>query len=412
MREPAAAPAARPVLCLVQFTLNVGGAEVLIARMARRFASEYRVVLICLNELGTLGESLREEDFPIHVVGRRPGVDLSCSRRLARIFRRERVDVVHAHLYGPFFYSALARLPGRRPPIIFTEHGRLSPDPTKPATHGPINRILLRRRDRVVAVGQDVRQALIKTEGFPPDRVEVIYNGIDLTAYREVGLDRQEVRRELGLGADDFVLIQVARLDPVKDHATTLRAMARLVALRDDVRLVIAGDGPRSGPIDEQVRDLGLERHVLRLGRRGDVPRLLGAADVALLTSRSEGIPLALIEAMAAGLPVVATRVGGVPEVVEEGRTGVLVPAGDDAALAARLASLAADPQNRAALGRGGRRRAFEQFGEDPMIASYDRAYRAMLGLPAPRRARGDPSPDVRSSPHSLDSGASETLPE
>jgi glycosyltransferase involved in cell wall biosynthesis len=231
-----------------------------------------------------------------------------------------------------------------------------------------------------VAVGEDVRQTLITVEGFPPDRVEVIYNGIDLSAFDNPGRDRREARRELGLADGDVALIQVARLHPLKDHATALRALARVVRQRPDVRLVVVGAGPQEAAIARQVRELGLGPFVRLLGRRHDVPRLLGAADLALLSSRSEGIPLALIEAMAAGLPAVATRVGGIPEVVEEGITGALAPAGDDEALAAQILRLVGDPAARAGLAASARRRAFDRFGDDRMLAAYGRAYREMTG--------------------------------
>jgi glycosyltransferase involved in cell wall biosynthesis len=264
------------------------------------------------------------------------------------------------------------------------------PDPTNPTTHRMANLALLRRDDRLVAVGRDLRRVLIEKEGSPADRIEVVYNGIDLSAYHVPDRDRCRVREELRLAPDDLVLIQVARLDPLKNHAMTLRALARLVQQsgQSTIRLLIVGDGPQADAIAEQVRASGLEPFVRLLGRRDDVPRLLGAADVALLTSRSEGIPLSIIEAMAAGLPVVATRVGGIPEVVEENRTGLLVAAEADDELAGQIARLAASPVLRQELGHQGRQRAFDRFSEDQMIASYDAIYRSLMSKPR-QRVRG-----------------------
>ena len=275
-----------------------------------------------------------------------------------------------------------------------TEHGRSFPDPPR-RTHFLFNRTVLRRGDRIIAVGEDVRRALIDNEGFPPGRVEVVYNGVDTGAFAESARHREAVRREIGVGAGDFVLMQVARLDPIKDHATAVRAVGRAAERRGDVRLVIVGEGAEAGPIDDLIRGLGLGDHVLRLGVRSDVARLLGAADAVLLTSRSEGIPLTLIEGMAAGLPVVATRVGGVPEVVAEGETGLLAPAGDADALAAHILRLADDRDLRERLGRAGRERARTSFDEGRMIAAYDRIYGGFAGRaagarrPRPSTARG-----------------------
>ena len=293
--------------------------EVLAARLARRLSGSYRTIFCCLDDIGRLGEQLRDDGFSVYHLKRRSGLNIRSSNRLASLLRRERVDVIHAHQFGPFFYGATARLLANRPGLVMTEHGRSFPDPPR-RTHFLFNRTVLRRGDRIIAVGEDVRRALIENEGFPPGRVEVVYNGVDTSSFEESARHRESVRREIGVGAEDFVLMQVARLDPIKDHATAVRAVGRVAERRGDVRLVIVGDGAEAGPIDELIRGLGLEDRVLRLGTRTDVPRLLGAADAVLLTSRSEGIPLTLIEGMAAGLPVVATRVGGVPEVVRTER--------------------------------------------------------------------------------------------
>lgn len=368
----------RPTICQVLFTLQMGGAEVLAARMAERLAGDFRFVFACLDGVGPAGERLRAGGFPVHHLGRRPGgLDWRCARRLGGLLRAERVDVVHAHQHGPFLYSLTARLPRRRPPIVFTEHGRYHPD--LPARRRmALNRLLLGRRDRLVGVGRGVGQALVDNEGLPARRVEVIYNGIPTEKFSGGRGDRAAVRGELGVGPDDLVLLHVARLDPIKDHATAVRAVGRVARARPDVRLVLAGGGPEEEAVGALVRREGLGPHVLALGPRDDVPRLLAAADLVMLTSFKEGVPLSLLEGMAAGLPVVATRVGGIPEVVDEGRTGLLAPPGDDAALAEAVLRLAADPALRERMGRAGRERAEGLFSEGRMHAAYARIYREL----------------------------------
>ncbi|WP_406695901.1 glycosyltransferase [Singulisphaera sp. Ch08] len=382
----------KTTVCQVLFTLTLGGAEVLAARIARRLSGQYRMIFACLEELGPLGEQLRADDFEVHVLARRPGIDWRCARSLTNLLHCERVDVVHAHQYGPFFYSALARQFGVRVPIVLTEHGREFPDNTS-RTHHIANRLLLRRHDRVAGVGSEVRRGLIDKEGFPAGRVEVIYNGIDLSPYEGAVSDREVVRRELGVAPGDLLIAQIARLVAIKDHATAVRTLEQLVRIQSarNARLVIVGDGPEAERIRAIIRDRGLDPHVLMLGRRQDVPRLLRAADLALLTSLSEGIPLSLIEAMAAGLPVVATRVGGVSEVVEEGRTGFLAPSGDHEALADHLLRLAEDQELCTRMGRAGRTRAWERFSEDRMVAEYEQIYREIAGR---RAAAGGRQPE------------------
>ncbi len=370
-------------ICQLLIGLGIGGAEVLATRMARRLNGRFRFVFACLDEEGVLGEDLRAEGFVVHVLGRNPGVDWRCGRRLAAFFRSEGVSLVHAHQYTPFFYAAASRLPWRTPPIVFTEHGRFFPDFPRPKRIAA-NRVLLGRRDRVVGVGESVRQALIHNEGIAPDRVEVIYNGIDLDAYHENGEPAADVRREIGVRPDDLVVIQVARLDYLKDHVTAVETHKHVLARRPDAKLVLVGEGPERPKIEEAIRARGMEPSVLLMGLRKDIPRLVRASDVFLLTSISEGIPLTLIEAMAARKPVVSTRVGGVGEVVDEGKTGLLAPSGDAEALAGHILSLADNSSMRSEYGRLGRLRAEELFSETQMMERYDRLYRETIG-PRPR---------------------------
>ncbi len=369
-------PAAQATVCQVLHTLNIGGAEVLAARLARNLSGRFRVVFACLDELGTLGSELRKEGFTVEVMGRKSGFDLSCVRRLAQFFQTERVNVVHAHQYTPFFYSRAPGVMHRRPPVIFNEHGRFYPDHPNPKRM-VFNRLFLRPRDRVVSVGEGVRQALIDNEGIPGHRVQVIYNGIDLDR-SPIGVDRVVVRGEMQVDEDDFVVLQVARLDPIKDHLTALKAIAQAAERCPKIRLVIVGGGPERDNIEAEITARQLEPYIRMLGERSDVPRLLAAADAFLLTSLSEGIPVTLIEAMGAELPIVSTAAGGVGEVVLDRGTGLLADVSDDAALCDALCRLAQDSDLRNRLGRAGRERALEMFSEPQMHAAYADLYNQM----------------------------------
>ncbi|MBI3466167.1 MAG: glycosyltransferase [Planctomycetes bacterium] len=292
--------------------------------------------------------------------------------------RRENVSLIHAHQCGPLFYSALARLPSRRIPILFTEHGRDYPDYRR-WKRVYANRLLLTRRDRFVAVGECVRKALVEYEGLPTERIQVFYNGRDLSDYQPDRPLRSQVRDELGLSPDSFVVMQVARLNRLKDYPTALRSMARLAGQAANAVLVIVGDGEDRQEIERLIAELRLQQVVRLLGSRNDVPRLLQAADAFLLTSVTEGIPLTVIEAMATALPCVATRVGGMPEVIAEGETGFLAEAGDDGELARQLARLSADPAARERMGRAGRKRALACFDAAAMHRSYRKLYHELI---------------------------------
>ena len=363
--------------------LTVGGAERLALRMGEHLpADEFRVSYLCLDELGTWGTDLQRAGGAVHLLNRRPGFDWRCARRLAALVRRERIDLVHAHQYTPFFYALAARHLRSRPPILFTEHGRWFPDFPRPKRM-LFNRALLGRRDRVVGVGEAVRRALVVNEGIPAGRVRVIYNGVDLTPYGNPARDRatirHSVRAELGIPDSALLLAQVARLDDLKDHATAVRAMALVVAAVPQAMLLIVGDGPERTKIERLVAQLGIGQCVRLVGTRGDVPEILQAADLFLLSSKSEGIPLTVIEAMAARLPVVSTDVGGVGEIVVTGETGLLVPAGNDASLAAAAIELLQDAARRARLGEQGFRRAIDKFDEARMHRDYRALYAEML---------------------------------
>ncbi len=366
-----------PVVCQVLHSLHVGGAEMLAARLARQLRDDCRFHFVCLEETGTLGEELRNEGFAVTVLGRRPGLDGTCAWRLARLLRGYNTDILHAHQYTPFFYSLVARLLCRRPPILFTEHGRHFPDFPR-RKRMLVNRLLLERRDRVVGVGKAVGEALIANEGIPRDRVGIIYNGIDTNKFARQFENPTAIRSELGLTDADFVILMVARLDYLKDHATAVRCLHRLLKQVPNAKLILVGEGPEQEKIEAVVHESQLQNHVRFLGLRKDIHRLLSASDVFLLTSISEGIPLTVIEAMATRLPVVATRVGGMAEVIEHESTGFLSDSGDADGLAAHLRQLASEPILRRRLGEAGQDRAQRLFSEGQMHARYLALYREL----------------------------------
>jgi L-malate glycosyltransferase len=374
----ASRPARDSVVCQLVHGLPIGGAEVLVDRMVRRLRHERPCIIACLDQVGELGERLSRDGIRVVNLQRRPGFDWRCVRRLSRLVADEQVRVIHAHQYTPFAYALATRVFCRRPPVLFTEHGRFHPD--YPSWKRKwFNRLLSDRHDRFVAVGDAVRQALIDKEGLPPARVEVVYNGVDLPCADGDSHTRAEVRHELKVADDECLVVQVARLDTIKDHKTAIRAVALALRQAPRVRLLIVGDGPEQAAIEREIADHSLHAQVTMLGLRRDVPRLLAAADVFLLTSLSEGIPVTIIEAMAAGVPVVSTAVGGVPELIEDGVTGLLAPAGDAPRLADALVRLATDPHARATLAEQAKSRASKEFSEQTMIDHYDRIYGEML---------------------------------
>jgi len=370
----------RPTVCHVIHALGVGGAEVLVDQMLRLLSNEFRCVVAVLDEIGEIGERLQRDGFTVKHLHRNPGIDRGCAKRLRKFADEEGAEILHAHQYTPFFQAMLSRgLWGTRP-VVFTEHGRHFPDcPSR--KRSVVNRLMLRNCDRLIGCGGAVRQALIDNEGLPESRVEVIYNGVDLASLGKPALGaRERIRSEFQFAATDFVAVLVARLHELKDHQTALRAIDAARKQIPGLRLLLAGEGDERATIEKTIRERGLEECVTLAGTRKDIADLLAASDVFLMSSISEGIPLTVIEAMAARRPVVATAVGGLPELVEHGVTGFLAPSGDDASLACSLIELYRRPELRRQMADVAAKRAKEKFSLDGMLDAYRDVYRDVLG--------------------------------
>jgi len=370
----------RPTLGHVLHRLDRAGAEVLAAALARRLQDRYRFVFLCLDGVGPLGEQLADEGFPIIDLKRRPGLDRSVARRINQAVRDHRIDLLHAHQYTPFFYAALSRRLSASPSILFTEHGRHYPDQRK-LKRVFANRLLLKTSDRVTAVGHFVKRALIDNEGIAEDRIEVIHNGIDPADFPVADPDvRARARKLLGVDERTPLVMQVARFHPVKDHETAMRAFARVIDTIPNARLCLIGDGEQRQAIEAMSAELAIRDHVLFMGVREDVAELLPAADVFTLSSLSEGISVTLLEAMAAGLPIVTTEVGGNPEVVEHNTTGLLSPRRDFRALAENFTTLLNDPAKCKSFGDAGRAKLLSRFTQEKMHHGYISLYTKLLG--------------------------------
>jgi glycosyltransferase involved in cell wall biosynthesis len=315
---------------------------------------------------GEVAKELAQAGVAIGRVPKRGGVDPTLVPRLALELRRRGADIVHTHNPLALIYGApAARLVGAG--VIHTKHG------LNPGSRG--HRVLRRAAAQLVhafvAVSDTTEAQARAQHDAPLPRLHTIPNGIRLDRYAPDPEARASVRVELGLG-DAWVVGVVGRLDNMKNQAMLVRAMAPLLSSR--VRLVIVGDGERRADVEAAVAALPEPRWVVMTGRRMDVPRLVHAFDVFSLSSRSEGLPLVVPEAMAAGLPIVATAVGGLPSVVDDGETGLLVPV-DEQALAAALARLERDRDLARAMGARAREVALARYSHDRMVEAYLELY-------------------------------------
>ena len=356
----------------VMDSLAVGGMETGVTNLVDALTEGIRHTVVTISRSGPLADRLPPR-VDCHCVGKRPGLDPGAFLRLVLLLRRLRPSIVHSRNWGAFDAVVAARLAGV-PSVIHGEHGREATDPDGlDRRRNRARRLLAPLVSRFVTVSADLHRWLVTTVKVTPEKVLTIHNGVDVSRF--TAGDRRAGREILGLPSQRVVVGAVGRLDPVKDHAKLIEAFAALHAVRRDTELVIVGEGPSRLDLERRIVELGLTGHVHLLGLRRDVPVLLRGFDVFVLPSLAEGISNTVLEAMASGLPVVATRVGGNTELVEDGATGTLVTARDSRALADAIRAYVEDSALRARHGDAGRRRALEHFTIDNMADAYRALY-------------------------------------
>ncbi|HSF30546.1 MAG TPA: glycosyltransferase family 4 protein [Candidatus Tectomicrobia bacterium] len=323
--------------------------------------------------------------------------ELRAMVQLYRLMRQERPHVVHTHTAKAGFIGRLAARLARVPVVVHTFHGHVLH-----GYYGPLKTHLLRRMerglahltDRVIAVSAQVKGDLVNYGVAASDKIQVIPLGLELEPFLHCAASRGAFRRELQLDGVERLVGIVGRIFPIKNHDLFLDAAA-LVGKEDPaVRFVIVGDGILRPAIERHARDLGLADRVIFTGWRRDLPRIYADLDVLAVTSKNEGTPVSAIEAMAAGCPVVATRVGGLPDLIHEGQTGYLVAPGDAPAVAAAMLRLLRAPETARRMGQAARARVEDCFAVERLTRDTEQLYMELLG-----RASAFPS-DRPQSPH------------
>lgn len=361
-------------MCIVHVlsSFGMGGQERVAFDLAvGQHKAGHQAVAVSLapREEGPLGEEFRKSGVEVVHLPKRPGFDVRLPWELQRLFRRQGADVVHTHNPQPLIYGgAPAKLAGAV--LVHTKHG-VNPDSSRRVW---MRRAVGRLPDAFVAVSGPTAEVARNAGECDKGKLRVIPNGIDLSRFGRDEGDRNAIRRELDIPLNAWVVGTVGRLWPEKGHPFLLRAVEPL--LGPDFHLIIAGDGPQADELARAVGKLRRPASVHLLGARTDVPRVVAAFDTFVLSSVREGLPLVIPEAMAAGLPVVATAVGGIPQVVADGETGYLFAYDDDDALRERLGALADDPDRARTLGRRGREVALARYSCGRMVEDYLTLYR------------------------------------
>jgi glycosyltransferase involved in cell wall biosynthesis len=359
-------------------TLGVGGAEELLLNLVARLPRDrFESFVACFeNPPGPIGAEIAAVGVPVTPLGIVPGWRHPFSWfAIVRYLRRVRPQIVHTFMLPASLYGRLAALAAGVPVIIGTEVNIYE---RKQWHHRIAERLLATRSACVVASAESVKRAYVRQLGIPADAVRVVYNAVNWDRLHSTA-GAGEVRAALGIPADRLLVGVVATLQDKKGHSVLFDAFARTAGL-ENAWLLVVGDGPLRSTLEQYATSVGIHDRVTFCGTRRDLGNLLPAMDVFALPSLWEGLPLALILAMGAGRPVVATRLAGIPEVVSDGETGLLVPPGDAPALGSAIARLCADAVLRARLGAAARGAVRERFGADTYTEAVSGLYEEFLG--------------------------------
>ena len=384
--------------------LQIGGLERVLVNLVRGFRGrDCRQLVVCLEEGGSFVGEVEALGARVIVLGKQPGMSWKTIRQMAKLFRQGGVEIVHTHNPRPHFHGVVAGVLAAVPVRVHTKHGRNYPHMKKRVL---LNRALSWFTDAIVPVSDNAGAVALNIEKVNPRKIRRIWNGVDVGLYKPVESRESRVESQnpqpLTLNPRPLSIGTVARLSPEKDQQTMLSAFKLVLeqwprsgakseasGLKSAVsalpRLVFVGDGPCMEELRNEANRLGLDRHVDFLGARNDVSALLPSMDVFTLSSLSEGISMTILEAMACGVPIVASDVGGNREIVQPPQCGLIVPARDPQALAAAYLELLRDPARCAQMAAAGRQRVVDHFSLEAMVRQYSALYDELLAQKQPQ---------------------------
>ena len=360
--------------------LDFGGLENGLVNLINRIPqARYRHAIICMTDYSDFAKRITNPAVTLHALHKAEGKGASVYLRLWRLLRELKPVVVHTRNLSALEAAVIAWF-ASVPARVHGEHGRDSGD-----IDGTNKKYLLLRRlcqpfiQRYIPLSRDLEGWLKTSVAIPEAKIRQIYNGVDSERFHVSENGRRPLPQEGFASGVQLVVGTVGRIQEVKDQLTLVRAVAALISRNDDsryqLRLVIVGDGPMFKEVEALVQKLGIADITWLAGARNDIPQLLQAMDLFVLPSKAEGISNTILEAMASGLPVIATAVGGNPELVVDGETGSLVPAQDSEAMAAAIGTYLQTPEKLKIFGQEGRKRIEQQFSLDAMVNAYMAVY-------------------------------------
>jgi len=358
--------------------LNIGGAERVVEQLATQLSrGHYNVSVACLYDPGAIADEITASGVPVVNLGMQSKWDLAAAYRLFRLLRNKRIQILHSHLFHANLLAALVGRLANTPIIIATRHS-IDIDGMG---RERVNRWVRSLCDAVVAVSKEVREAELQRSRTGPSKVVMIPNGVQIETFTKISqADVEALRQKLRIHPNTAVIGTVASFNEYKGHTYLIDATVRILEQLPDTKVLLVGGGPLRSQMEDKAEALGLLDYIIFTGIRQDIPRILSTLDLFVLPSLWEGMPIVLLEAMAAGLPVVATRVGGIPEVVEHGVTGLLVPPRDPEALAQAIIALLQDRERAEAMGQAGRARVEKYFSVERMVQQTEALYEDLIG--------------------------------
>jgi len=364
------------ILEVVQ-SLDMGGAERVAADLALFGDREKLGFVFCvLGAQGVFAQGLKDSNIEVISLNKGSGFAPGLSFRIAEIIKAKKIDVLHTHNQRPQIYGALAARLARVPFYVHTRHSKNEPDSFK---NMALSRFAGLRADSIVCVSDAVYRYSLENEKIPQHKLRIIKNGIDVSRFKGDGADTASLRSSLGMGPGTIVVGTVGRLAKVKNQRMLIDAFIKVESRIPDSRLLLVGDGPLKDELKSYAASARLGAKIIFLGERKDIAGLLKVFNVFALSSFSEGLPVVLLEAMASGLAVAATAVGGIPELIKDQENGILVPSADAAAMSEAIIRLAQNEPLRTRISENNRTKAFLEFDVKRMCGEYTNLYESLL---------------------------------
>jgi sugar transferase (PEP-CTERM/EpsH1 system associated) len=368
-------------------SLNIGGLERVVVDLAAcSLAEGYETAVCCLAEKGDLAAQAEDRGIRVFEMKKRKGIDPVLPFRIGSLLKKSPFDVVHTHNESGLLYGATGALLSGAENIVHTEHGK-EPDYHEHRIRKITESILLKKVNHIVTVSGRLRGFLAAAAGMEPGRFTVILNGIDPERYR-VNRPRDDMKRRIGIPPGCFVVGHIARLVPLKNQKFLLDLFDELKKERQNLRLIIIGSGPLKEELEAYSRRIGISNDVHFLGSRMDIPEILAAMDLFVLTSLTEGISMTILEAMAAGVPVVASLAGGNPEIIRDMVTGILIPLDSKEAWIRQISYLMDHESERSRIARNAGESVARHFSIATVSEKYSRLYESTGGCGLSRDKR------------------------